>query len=87
MIITISGPVGEGKTCVANIIRNALDVYRISVEMIAIPFIDHDLAAEFLPERLEVRIAEEQTEAASEERISGEASTAVIPDREKDSTA
>lgn len=51
MVITISGRVGEGKTCVANIIRNALAGYGLDPDMGAVPFIDHEVAADLLSDR------------------------------------
>ncbi len=62
MLITISGKACEGKTCVANIIRNALTAYRFDPDMGDIPFIDHEVAVDVLPKRLAIRIREEHSD-------------------------
>lgn len=60
MLITISGPTGEGKTCVANIIRDALISYRFKPDMVDIPIIDHEVAADLASKRIEIRICKEE---------------------------
>lgn len=60
MLITVSGPHGEGKTCIANIIRNALVGYGFDPEMGKIPIIDHEIAADVMSKRVDIRICEEK---------------------------
>jgi thymidylate kinase len=59
MTITISGREGEGKTCVANIIRQCLEESNILPSMNGIPRIESDVAVDFLGERIEIFIREE----------------------------
>lgn len=68
MLVTISGRQGEGKTCVANIIRNALARYGCVADMGNVPVIDHEVAVDILfpsgprgrGDRVEIRIREEE---------------------------
>ena len=59
MTITISGREGEGKTCVANIIRQCLQESGILPSMNGIPHIESNVAVDFLGERIEILIREE----------------------------
>lgn len=62
MTITISGRDGEGKACIANIIRNALMGYSFDPDMIGIPIIDHEVAADVASKRVEIRICMSNSE-------------------------
>ena len=62
MTIIISGRAGEGKTCVANIIRQAMEnagVVAAGFGLGLIPHFDAQVAAEMLPEKLRIQIIEE----------------------------
>lgn len=60
MTITITGKPGEGKTCIANIIRQAMSEYGITTDMGSIKFLESDVAADLLAERLVVKVVEEE---------------------------
>ena len=61
MTITISGREGEGKTCIANIIREALEsagVHAGGFGEGGIPFFESAVAADMLADRVEVKVVE-----------------------------
>lgn len=58
MTVTVSGKLGEGKTCIANIIRQAMGEYGIAIDMGQIKFMESDVAADMLAKRIVVKIVE-----------------------------
>lgn len=56
--ITISGKLGEGKTCIANIVRQALSECGIKTDMGNIRFLESDGIEGFLSEKLVVKVVE-----------------------------
>lgn len=62
MQVVVRGKQGEGKTCLANVIHQALASYRIGATLDPkIPVIEASVAADVLlcDKRIEIRIAEE----------------------------
>ncbi len=63
MTITISGTQGEGKTCIANVVRQALENTGIMPTGFGdgdglIPWFEATVAADMLPERLKIVVVE-----------------------------
>lgn len=56
MTITITGKAGEGKKCVANICRHALETFGIMTSLDNVPFIEWDIAQSFMDD-LQVSIS------------------------------
>lgn len=58
MTVTVSGRLGEGKTCIANIVREALGMRGISVDMGIVKFLEADAAESLFQKKIVVKIVE-----------------------------
>lgn len=59
MTITITGISGEGKNCVANIIREAMESYGLDISMGNCPVFDGETAGDVMEfSKVEIRIVE-----------------------------
>lgn len=59
--MTVTGWQGEGRNCVANLVRHVLIENGLAVDMGVIPFVEYEVAADVMRDsRVTIRIVEEK---------------------------